>query len=284
MSVRRSEQQQSDDIGKRFWAKVDRRGPDECWSWTGSVSRKNAGGQMRIAGRIEQAARIAYELERGPIEEGLVIDHTCGNSNCLNPAHMQIVCRRAWSDEDDHYLRRMYCFVPASRIAQELGRTEVAVKIRRREIGIVALQKRNDVLSAMDFGRALGVSWPTTRRLIQEHNHFTTTMYHGNRPVTVVLLDSFRRWLRDPVNWQYLDVDKLIRPDFREVVALARRRADDQWLLLKDAASYVGYSETVLKRIVRRGTIPVSRGTVGRRGKPRLLFRKADLDRFIETY
>ena len=31
-------------LRERFWAKVDRRGPDECWIWTGSLSAGRYGG------------------------------------------------------------------------------------------------------------------------------------------------------------------------------------------------------------------------------------------------
>jgi hypothetical protein len=70
----------------RFWPKVDRRGEDECWPWLASRYR-NGYGQFEGAG----AHRFAYELARGPIPDGLVIDHTCGQKFCVNPRHLEAV-------------------------------------------------------------------------------------------------------------------------------------------------------------------------------------------------
>lgn len=35
--------------------------------------------------------RVAYEHYRGPIPDGLVIDHLCSVRNCINPAHLEAV-------------------------------------------------------------------------------------------------------------------------------------------------------------------------------------------------
>jgi hypothetical protein len=76
-------------VAARFWAKVDRRGDDDCWPWRAQVTGDGYGGFY--TGRTIGAHRVAYELVRGPIPEGLVIDHLCRNRLCVNPYHMEPV-------------------------------------------------------------------------------------------------------------------------------------------------------------------------------------------------
>lgn len=80
-------------LGVRFWSKVDRRGPDECWPWLG-YRRKGGYGEMSVRNEDDTkwvtrlANRIAYELHYGPIPPGLGALHTCDNPPCCNPAHL----------------------------------------------------------------------------------------------------------------------------------------------------------------------------------------------------
>lgn len=72
---------------QRFWAKVDRRGPDECWPWLGSLAMGGYGKLWRD-GKYEGAHRIAWELANGPIPDGLWALHRCDNPPCCNPSHL----------------------------------------------------------------------------------------------------------------------------------------------------------------------------------------------------
>ena len=72
---------------EEFWALVEK-GPS-CWTWTGGMSCGY--GRVRLAGRLQQAHRIAYEASVGQIPDGMQIDHMCHNRLCVNPAHLQAV-------------------------------------------------------------------------------------------------------------------------------------------------------------------------------------------------
>lgn len=83
----------SDTLEARFWAKVERRGPDDCWLWTAGL---NNGYGTIYGGRRSplRAHRVAYELLVGPIPDGLTLDHLCRNRRCVNPAHLEPVSNR----------------------------------------------------------------------------------------------------------------------------------------------------------------------------------------------
>lgn len=76
---------------EEFWARVDR-GRD-CWTWRGYVMPQGYG-QATWRGRQWRSHRLAYELVRGPIPDGLTLDHLCRNKACVNPAHLEPVTDR----------------------------------------------------------------------------------------------------------------------------------------------------------------------------------------------
>ena len=82
---------------ERFWKKVDKRGPDECWLWLAGTTTAGYGVFQygpRVGSHHVYAHRYSYELQVGPIPEGLTIDHLCRNRRCVNPRHLEPVTNR----------------------------------------------------------------------------------------------------------------------------------------------------------------------------------------------
>lgn len=82
---------------EKFWPKVERRGPAECWPWIGA--RNELGyGMFWHDNRTDRAHRVSLMLAGIEVPNrwttGLVVDHICKNRGCVNPAHLRIVPHR----------------------------------------------------------------------------------------------------------------------------------------------------------------------------------------------
>lgn len=64
-----------------------------CWVFGGGLTAAGYG-KLVISGAFHYAHRLAYELHKGPIPEGLELDHLCKNRACCNPDHLEAVTHR----------------------------------------------------------------------------------------------------------------------------------------------------------------------------------------------
>jgi hypothetical protein len=79
-------------IEQRFWTKVQRAGPDECWLWTASVTGSGYG-QIWESWPVRirwDAHKYSWILHFGPVPDGLWVLHTCDVKRCVNPKHLYL--------------------------------------------------------------------------------------------------------------------------------------------------------------------------------------------------
>ncbi len=84
-----------------FWERFNARlVPDPesgCVLWTVRLNRAGYG-VIRMDGREQQVHRVTWELEVGPVPDGMELDHVlargCVHRNCANVAHLEPVTHR----------------------------------------------------------------------------------------------------------------------------------------------------------------------------------------------
>jgi HNH endonuclease len=89
-----------------FWQKVDTTG--ECWVWTGYRLPAGHGQFGRSDTGLDRLThRIAWQMENGPIPDGMVVRHVvCNNPPCVRVAHLALGSQRE-NIHDAVALRRM---------------------------------------------------------------------------------------------------------------------------------------------------------------------------------
>ena len=143
---------------ERFWKYVDKRGPSECWPWTGSKSSGygmlTLGSSADATRRRRVATRIALEIHGVQVLDSDYVLHRCDNPACVNPAHLYTGSQRD----------NMRDCIERGRF--QLGRKHYASILTREQVQAARFVRALTGASYGVLGRALGVVPGAIRRAV----------------------------------------------------------------------------------------------------------------------
>jgi len=147
-------------LAERFWSKVDRAGPGECWGWSASVDDWGYGRIGIGHPHWDRGHRVSWRLHFGEIPDGLCVCHHCDNPPCCNPAHLYL---GSPADNARDAVSRGRMFVPRGELAPKAKLKLADVQqIRDRWAageGVVALARAFDVHRTTIYRLIRGESW-----------------------------------------------------------------------------------------------------------------------------
>lgn len=148
---------------QRYWERVEVRGPDECWLWTGSLMSKGYG-SVSLYDTPFTSHRVGYYIATGVDPIGNCVLHSCDNRKCCNPKHFVL------GTHDDNNKDR----AAKGRSADSRGEKHNQAILKEKDIKQIRLWSALGI-SCAELGRRYGVHAETIRSVItrQSWSHVT---------------------------------------------------------------------------------------------------------------
>jgi hypothetical protein len=148
---------------EELWKKVEKREPEQCWSWLGYVSESGYG-RTQIGDKSYYAHRVIFNLANPGLielnspknkkERGFLM-HLCDNRLCCNPAHLRVADLKE-NNED--------CIKKGRKIMPK-GQDHFRSVFTNEEIN-QALQMKRSGLTAKQIALAMQKKYATIKSLL----------------------------------------------------------------------------------------------------------------------
>jgi hypothetical protein len=137
---------------KRFWAKVFKRGENDCWEWQ-SVLSHDGYGRIWFHGKFMGAHRFSWMIHNENTNPGdQQICHVCDNPICVNPNHLFL-----GTNKDNMQ----------DRIAK-VGWRKTTAQLTPKQVSEIRTRYQSENIPSRQLGREYGVSKTQILRIINK--------------------------------------------------------------------------------------------------------------------
>lgn len=151
--------------------------------------------------------------------------------------------RIAWTKDEEKFVSDNLPYLPVNLIAEKLGRTPHAIKIRRnrRDLGNTRVG-----YSASQVAQLLGKADAEVVLTLIKYGHLQGRL----RPLKVAIWDitetDLLRFVMKPNNWVFFDTERVYHPKLRKAIQYAKERWNDEWWTPSQAAAYHNCSRAAI--------------------------------------
>lgn len=165
-----------------------------------------------------------------------------------------------WTPEEEALLAQRYGRVARRELARMLGRSEAAVDVRVKVLGLASPRSWTYIMLSSVLTYALGFGCQKSVIALMRRELFPVHyVYLGNKKTPAVNIKRMQQWLADPHNWYCLDVSRIRDPRFKVVVRRVRQAWDDEWLTVGQVAPMLGYSQQGINKLIHNGALSAKR-------------------------
>lgn len=187
-----------------------------------------------------------------------------------------------WSEDEVTYLRSMSDKLTSGQIAEHLGRTEIAVSVKRKRLHLPEPSTaKTEFYTANYIANLMGLD--AHKICFWVDNGMLEGIYRpGPRKIRLVRRIRFLCWVTNPKNWIYFNPRKIADPKLARMLELRAERWGDEWWSTRQVGDYHGVSPNQVLNHINRGLLPgvrVEMSRAGRHADPKWLnsfVRKSD--------
>jgi len=159
--------------------------------------------------------------------------------------------RRTWTPADDQFVRDHLGWLTDEEMAEALGRTPIAVHLHwDRDLQLPGPSKAPDVITANKAADLLAIDTHKVAHWV-DVGLIPGRLMAGGRKIRLIQRETLRRWVLNPMNWVYFDIDLVRDPELRRMLWKRAKRWNDEWWPTEKVAQYNGVETSDVKRYIK---------------------------------
>jgi hypothetical protein len=160
----------------------------------------------------------------------------------------------AWTLEEEEYIREHYTVLSDAEIGSALGRSGVAVHVHReREMNLPGASKAPGILTVNRAAKMLGMASCHALEYWFDAGLVPGYKLPGGNMCRLIRIDDFTRWVCNPDNWIYIDIDKITDPRLYRLAHKRLERWGNAWWGNAQVAAFHGRDARDVQSWIRNG-------------------------------